>query len=296
MSEPQMTKKRSLIQNYFSMELKDEIFKVTLEHILDNNEKGKIIKDLLTKYNVPYTSLGSGTNRMAVLIDGYAVKIGLDKDGMIDNRREFLYTRELQPYVVKVYECTQNGLLAVTEYVSIFTLDDFHNYQEDMREILSEISNFFLIGDVGITGKNYVNWGLRNDGTICILDFAYIYSVKYKLFVCTCDDESILNYDKDYNVLICPHCGKKYRFAEIRKRITAKNQEDEIGDIRRLGYNITKPEELVPVNPDFENIKPEKKKKKKVDPADEARKALKAEKKKRKEQRLKFGIDDFDEN
>lgn len=259
-----LVKKRSLINTYFTNELKMELFKVTMEVNLDNNAKGTVIKELLTEFNVPYTSLGSGTNRMAVLIDGYAVKIALDKDGMIDNRREMLYTKDLQPYVVKVYECTQNGLLAVTEYITIFTLDEYNTNQETMRDILKEISKMFLIGDVGITNRNYVNWGTRDSGEICILDFAYIYSVKYKTFTCTCDDTTVLRYDNDFVYLICPNCGKKYRFAEIRKRLSRKAQEEEIGDILRLGYILSKPEELVEIKPEFEPNKENKTKKKKT--------------------------------
>ena len=60
---------------------------------ISNNEKNAFVKTLLTDYNIPFSGLGPGTNRMAVLIDGYAVKIALDKDGMIDNKREFLYTK-----------------------------------------------------------------------------------------------------------------------------------------------------------------------------------------------------------
>lgn len=254
-------KKRSLILQYFSMDLYVELMKVTMMSDVDNNEKGNIIKELLFKYQVPYTALGSGTNRMAVLIEGYAVKIALDRDGMIDNQREMLYAKNLQPYVVKVYECTPNGLIAITEYVSIFTLDDFHTYQPDMRDILEDISSNFLIGDVGITGKNYVNWGIRDDGTICILDFAYIYAVQYKLFVCSCDGETLLQYDKDYVNMRCPHCGRRYTFGEIRKKVTRAKQEMEIGDIRRLGYNLTQPEEYVSVIPEFEPRIKEKKKK-----------------------------------
>lgn len=263
------TKKRSLILQYFPMDLYVDITKVTMMTDADNNEKGIFIKELLAKYNVPYTSLGSGTNRIAVLIEGYAVKIALDKDGMIDNRREMLYSKNLQPYVVKVYECVPTGLIAVTEYVSIFTLDDFHMYQNTMRNILGEISNQFLIGDVGVTGKNYVNWGIRDDGTICILDFAYIYAVQYKLFVCSCSDDALLKYDNDYVNMRCPRCGRKYTFGEIRKKVTKAKQEMEIGDIRRLGYNLTQSEQLVPVNKEFEpHI--EKKKKKMLTPTEEA--------------------------
>jgi hypothetical protein len=235
--------------------------KITMMSDIDNNEKNAFVKKLLEENSIPFTGLGSGTNRMAVLIDGYAVKIALDKDGRIDNRREMLYTKQLQPYVVKVYECIPNGLIAVTEYVEIFTLNDFHIYQEEMSKILSVIAEQFLIGDVGITGKNYVNWGIRRDGTICILDFAYIYSVKYNIFSCACNDMAILKYDKNFVNLICPLCGRKYTFGELRRKITRVQQENEIGDIRRLSYNLTQEEETVQLNPNYE---PKEEKKKKV--------------------------------
>ena len=105
-----------------------------------------------------FTSLGSGTNRFGILIDGYAVKFALDSDGMIDNRREFLYSQDLYPYVVKVYEAFPNGLVAVTEYVEIFNIEAFYKYENKMKEILSDIANNYLVGDVGVTGKNYVNF------------------------------------------------------------------------------------------------------------------------------------------
>lgn len=244
---------RSLILHYFNKDIYIELLKITMISNIDNNEKGTLIKSLLNKYNIPFSSLGSGTNRMAVMIDGYAVKFALDRDGMIDNRREILYSKQLQPYVVKVYESTPNGLIAVCEYVSIFTLDEYQEHQEEMKEILTKISSMFLIGDVGIAKKNYVNWGTRNDGSICILDFAYIYSVKFNVFTCA-DDGELLKYDNYFNNLVCPHCGRKYTFGEIRRRITRKDQENEIGDIRRIGYNLVKDNEEKELVPEFEPV------------------------------------------
>lgn len=264
--------KRSLILENFNEDLCLDIMKVTMLTDINNNTKNLYIKELLKYYNVPFTTLGSGTNRMAVLIDGYAVKIALDKDGMIDNKREFLYTKNLQPYVVKVYECSINGLIAVTEYVNIFTLQEFHQYQDEMKDILNIISNQFLIGDVGVTSKNYTNWGTRVDGTICILDFAYIYNVKYNVFNCECDDMSILRYDSNFVNLVCPNCGRKYTFGELRRKISKKQQESEIGDITRLGYVLDKPISEVELIPEFENKKVKKKSKKKSDIVKEYRK------------------------
>ena len=237
--------KRSLINKYFSKDLLLDLYRVTITPGLKNEEKCGCIKALLTDYGVPFQALGPGTNRMAVMIESYAVKIALDKDGMIDNRREILYTKKLQPYVIKVYECVPNGLVAVSEYVTFFESDDFERYRGEMKKILQQISSMgVLIGDVGITRKNYVNWGIRRDGTnqIVMLDFAYIYSVKFNMFKCTCTDSSYLDYDGNFVKLVCPKCGTVYDFTAIRRRISKEQQEQEIGDIRRLSYNMTVPE------------------------------------------------------
>lgn len=259
--ERSTTKKRSLILKYFTPDICLEIFKTTLMGDVDNNTKSYYIKELLTKYKIPYSGLGNGTNRMGVLIDGYVFKIAFDDDGMIDNRREMLYTKYIQPDVVRVYECIPNGLISVCEYVSIFTLDDFHKYQNEMLEILDRIQAQFFIGDVGLSVKNYVNWGIRNDGSICILDFAYIYSTAHTTFLCDCDEEGMLRYDKNRVNLICSVCGKKHTFGEIRRRITRKAQEAEIGDIRRVGYVLTSAEQIVTKVAEFEPEDPNLRKK-----------------------------------
>ena len=105
-----------------------------------------------------------------------------------------------------------------------------------------------MIGDVGINTDNYKNWGIRNVGDrseICMLDFAYIYKISYKLFTCNCDRITLLQYDENFVDLVCPRCGRKFQFSEIRRRITRAMQEEEIGDIRRLGYVLHSGEEMV---------------------------------------------------
>lgn len=278
---------QSIIYKYISRELHDELFKLTMMHDATNNAKGFELKRLLTKYNVPFQSLGPGTNRFGIMIEGYAVKFALDSDGMIDNRREFLYTQQLYPYVAKCYECFKNGLVAVTEYLDPFTIDDFYKNSNKMREILEDISNKgYLIGDVGITSKNYLNWGIRHTPTgdePAILDFAYIYDVKYGLFRCTCDNTSLLGYDKEFVNFICPRCGKKFTFADMRRRISAKNQEEEIGDITRLGYVLHNKVETLPVNKEFTVEKTKKKK----EPS-EIEKLIKAHRRERKALKLLY--------
>lgn len=299
------TRKRSLIQKYFPPELYLELMKVTMMYDLDNNSKGNIIKSILDKnsdypvhYPVDFYPLGSGTNRLGLLIDGYAFKFALDADGMIDNRREMLYTKNLQPYAIKVYECMPNGLVANSEYIQAFTLDEFRRHKDEMREILAMVSEQFLIGDVGITDKNYGNWGIKPDGQIAMLDFAYIYNVKYNLFSCSCSDDSMLIYDDDFVNLTCNRCGRKYTFADLRKRITRKQQEDEIGDIRRLSYNITKEFEEVELVPEFEPPKIQAKhdkEMKKLSPREQIAYDYKQEQKRKKKEKEEAKLRELEE-
>ena len=137
----------------------------------------------------------------------------------------------------------------------------------------SELGKYIYnqIGDIGIDAKNYTNWGWRKNTTrdLVILDDAYIYSTGFKTFRCTnCDAKPILFYDDNYTSLICPECNKVYSFATIRRRISKKDQEEEIGDILTQGYKLTHAREIQELNPNF-SIRPEeeakeKKKKKPV--------------------------------
>ena len=255
-------KLRSLINELFSKDFYVELVRIAIHPDLSNNEKGEAIYMFLEENNITYEKLGRGTNRVGIKMKGYVFKIALDEDGQIDNRREFLYSKQLQPYVVKCYECIPDGLIAVFEPLEVLELQEFHSASKQMRVILRDISDNFLIGDVGITPKNRLNWGKRMNGSICILDYAYIYSVKHTIFYCDCD--SLLRYDNQYNNLICPNCGREFTFGEIRRRITKDQQEEEIGDIRRLGYNIKNASELVEINPKFQpKVKKKKDNKKK---------------------------------
>ena len=76
-----------------------------------------------------------------------------------------------------------------------------------------------------------------------------------------------MQYDKDYVNFICPRCGRKYTFGEIRRKVTRKAQAEEIGDISQIGYNIHAETEELPINPKF--TVDDKKKKEKVLTANE---------------------------
>lgn len=268
--KPGEIKLRSRLKEIFPLDCLLELDALSMNHNVDTNTKSTVCDRILRKYKIPFTPLGCGTNRYAIMIDGYCYKIAMDIDGKTDNKREFMYSRPLQPYVIKCYETFPNGLVASFEYVMVFTANDHMVTKADRRRILEEISKIFLIGDMGISDKNYSNWGYRitGDKEVVILDFAYIYSLSYNVFRCPCG--GILNYDdEDYNYLRCPNCRKTYSFWDVRKRIPRSMETEEIGNMLKRGYILKDCEAIVPINPDFSEGR-SKRPKKKVDSEFEA--------------------------
>ncbi|WP_171567689.1 hypothetical protein, partial [Brevibacillus sp. MCWH] len=157
---------------------------------------------------------------------------------MRDNLNEFTVSKELQPYVVKTYET--NELISVCEYVTLISKEEFEEQKEVIREILSIIGESYLLGDVGTVGKNFCNWGYRDNGELAILDFAYIFRIQGDELLCS-KDQAILNYDENFHNLICPKCGKKYTFMDIRRRITMEQEKRENEIAKQLAYKLTKP-------------------------------------------------------
>lgn len=259
---PEKKKFRSLIKKYFSDELCVELEVLSKLSLLNNNEKAVGVYDLLDQYigSDKYIKCGRGTNRMAVALDGYCIKIALDDAGALDNKREFAYAPKLAPHVTNVYECLDNGLLATFEYVTVFEQEDMMEpvTKTKLVKILTEVADKYFIGDIGLTSKNYTNWGIRRStGAPVMLDFAYVYDTSYRLF--SCDNVkctgSILKYNNTFTDLVCPKCGAVYPFKVIREKINTKSQLLEIGDLKKQGYVITQATEEVPTiyDPDIDD-------------------------------------------
>jgi len=237
---------KSRILQYLNKDLLVKLNSIALDVLIpSNNEKVDLMIQALTEHNVTFSELGPGTNRLAILIDGYVFKIGLDKAGIIDNWAEFSLAQELQPFVTKCYEC--NGLIAVAEYITVISKDEFQNSKEEVRQILSHLADSYLLGDVGSVSKNFMNWGYRADGSLVILDYAYVYRVIGDELLCgglnkdetTCTGS--LEYDENFHKLICPRCRKTYTFHEIRRKISKEYEEKERETIKSLAYKVTKP-------------------------------------------------------
>ena len=238
-------KLRSLLLEKFPFELRVKIELLSRRRDISNKEKQDELFKILREFNIEnIVQLGPGTNRYAFKLNGFVIKVATDNDGKIDNLKEFKMAKRLFPYVTKTYEVSKNGSLLVAEYIQPFTsYGEMLQYERRIKEILEELSASYLIGDVGVTNKNYSNWGLRigTDEPVC-LDFAYVYEVSSELFLCTkCNSGAVLIPTSDYTELICPNpkCGKKYKFEDIRGKIGNDLHNHEIGDLTNDGYLLT---------------------------------------------------------
>lgn len=274
-----MVKKlRSLIHEKLPIELRVQIELLSRRRDLINEEKHQELIQLLQKFNIEgVVPLGPGTNRYAFKLNGFVIKVATDHDGKIDNLKEFKMAKRLYPRVTQIYEVSDNGTLLVAEYIQPFaSYQEMCKYAERIREILSELSSVYLIGDVGITSKNYANWGLRigSDDPVC-LDFAYVYEVSSELFICrNCKSNSMLVPNSDFTELCCPNkgCGKRYQFEDIRSRIGNDIHRHEIGDLSDEGYALVESNKEIELDEKRSNYLARKK-----DKAKESKEELKQE-------------------
>lgn len=272
-----MTKKkkelriRSRINEFIPNELKEKLNEVCENRLLrlENNGKSRLILQLLDDYGVNYTALGPGTNRTAVLIDGYVFKFAMDQWGKRDNANEYAMSEELQPFVIKVYE--SNDLIIVTEYITVFSPDDFAKRRVEIMDILGTLAESYLIGDVGYHPKNFTNWGFRDNGEMVILDFAYIYNIVGDELLCSKDKcGGLLQYDSIFHDLVCPSCRSKYTFMDARRLVTLEQENEDINREKANSFILKTSEDLFTVEDgevdnakqleeELENMKKEKK-------------------------------------
>lgn len=210
----------SKIKEVFGDELIRNIAAVCRTRKIESNAaKMRTIYGLLNEANIDYEPLGDATNRLAVQKDAYAFKIALDEAGYKDNWMEYSLSDELQPYVTHTYET--NGFIAVAECVKSLSEEDFYSRKNNMAKILDIIGSEYLLGDVGLTMKQYKNWGIRDSGEVVILDYAYVHRATEELFLCKNCGE-LLRYNESFTQMICggrDGCGSSFPYEQKRAQI-----------------------------------------------------------------------------
>lgn len=193
--------------------------------VVDNNERADYIADLIEPMG--FVELGRGTNRVSFRKDGYVFKIALDRRGFIDNMSEYFRSIEYPQYLAKVYEC--NRTIIVMEYVNLMAEDEFDDNKDNIKKILDNLSISYVMDDLGLTKKNYCNWGYRHGGGIVALDYAYLYPIKgnESVMVCSCGGDIVPN--SSYTGYKCSNskCGLTYTASELHNHMRVRDSVDD---------------------------------------------------------------------
>ena len=213
--------------DYISKDKMLQLFDNAMDlRIVDNNVKADNIREIL---GPDFRELGTGTNRIALMKDGYVFKVALDRRGIIDNLAEYKRSAEAPTYLAKCYET--NRVVAISEYVNLISADEYRQNKDKIRIILTNLSSKYVMKDLGLTEKNYCNWGYRDDDTIVALDYAYLYPIKGNEDALKCSCGGTIRIDGSFNIYKCDNseCGLKYSALEIlnKMNIDAERIDDQ---------------------------------------------------------------------
>lgn len=250
--------------NQLPIDLKYDLGELTFQKgMLPPSRKSKAV-ELLHKYNIDFVEVGTGTNRFIIKYEGYAVKIALDNDGVADNKQEYAISEGLGMGAAYSYDLSRGGHLLVAEYCPACTsYQEMFDHHGEIESILEDWNNKgYLLGDVGITRKNYANWGFRGNHAVCI-DYAYVIPASLYTFRCICGESDIAITDNTFTAYKCLSCGRVIEDSALRKRISPDIRLRMLenatrGSILMTGPTIDKelPDEMVdhtysPDDPDY---------------------------------------------
>ena len=257
MEQQEMRTFRSRL-NSLPLELKIKLGEVSFQKGMLPTSRRDKIAELLSDYSIDFKNVGTGTNRHIIRYDGYVIKIALDKEGIADNKQEWVMADKLAPHVAMAYEISKGGHLLVSEYCPAFSsYYEMCLYREDIRKILMDWSKRFLIGDVGIVDKNYANWGLNSSGKPVCIDYAYLFPVSMNIFTCICGNKA-MTLDDSFSKYRCVKCRREYSDAELRMMITQQERLKMFENIPGLEMHAAIEQHPVPkkfsmadLNPDY---------------------------------------------
>lgn len=209
---------RSRLQQ-LPLDLKQRIGEVSLQKGLRPTTRRDLIIEALSEYNIDFKNVGTGTNRHIIKYDGFVIKIALDKEGVADNKQEWVMSDKLYPHVAMACEISEGGHMLVAEYCPAFSTFFEMSTHPEIKEILREWSKQYLIGDIGIIDKNYANWGINSNGEAVCIDYAYIFPVGMEVFTCICGCK-VMTMDSSFSKYKCTQCSREYSDAELRMTIS----------------------------------------------------------------------------
>ena len=215
----------SLIKKNFSRDFMKKIFDIYSNKEMSIVEKtinyDKIFREEFGERR-DYRRIGEGTNRFVCLLDNHIIKVAYNYLAYIDNVNELAMSKKLPKHGPLALAYETNGLILVSEYVAVIDKEDFLESQMQVKKILESLerevvsilnknkNSYYILGDMGMSSKNYGNWGRRPSGELVILDYGYLYKTSYrewnKISKCPyCGN--VLEYKDDYTELQCSSCN-----------------------------------------------------------------------------------------
>lgn len=247
----------SLIKKNFSEEFMRKVYDIYSNDYISIVEKTIRFDKIFTEEfggRKDYRRIGEGTNRFVCLLDNHIIKVAYNYLAYIDNMNELAQAKYKSNYLAQAYET--NGIILVSEYVTVMDKDEFLESQYQIQRILDILAQdkaltadkqmFYILGDMGMSNKNYGNWGKRMNGDIVVLDYGYLYQLTKEEWkeVARCPIcGSSLEYTTDYSELKCTksECGAEVKYTTLRNTFgygeIIKNIKKNINDDKYVKFD-----------------------------------------------------------
>lgn len=222
----------SLIKKNFSEAFMRKIYDIYSDDCMSIVEKTILFDKIFTEefgHRKDYRRIGEGTNRFVCLLDNHIIKVAYNYLAFIDNMNELAQSKYKKKYLAQAFET--NGIILVSEYVTVMDKEEFLENQNAIYMILKQLEEdkslvegkekFYILGDMGMSNKNYGNWGRRMNGDIVVLDYGYLYQMNSTNWkeVSRCPVcGSSLKYTDDFSELVCTktECHTKVKYTTLR--------------------------------------------------------------------------------
>lgn len=216
----------------YEAELEFHRIATTLSLNSDVEKKYSLINDLARRLDL--TLLARGTNRVVYTVNydsSIVVKIGYDKAGITDSAREYENQQFIKPFCAKCFEVSPTGTVGLFErVVPIKHAEEFKSMAQDIFDMLYQrILGKYIMADIGM--RQYMNYGFREGFGPVILDYPYLYELDPSKLKCQnflpltgtiCG--GTIEYDGDFEHLVCDRCGKEYKARDLAKEL--QHQKD----------------------------------------------------------------------
>jgi hypothetical protein len=93
-------------------------------------------------------------------------------------------------------------------------------HKDEIKTILDILSNYYIMDDIGLTTKNFCNWGIRTNTngkeSLVLIDNAYLYPIRsIDMVTCQCGGRIVPSDDFTYYRCKNSACAMHYTVAEL---------------------------------------------------------------------------------